>query len=98
MDFSSCRCGFAAGCEAGLPPAVKVPQILGLAQTEFFKSYGGAEPRLTCGGEAGVNEVKFPDRLLHFQNGISHAAAKPKGESNNFRVLLHRLRKNGKNI
>jgi hypothetical protein len=39
---------------------------------------GGAKPRLTSGGEAGVDGVKFQDRLLDLQDGISHQAAKPR--------------------
>ena len=64
------RCGFAAGCEAGLCPAVTLIIEIGLgpwfglwpknigakpepwAQPTFnFKVDGGAEPRLTSGGE-----------------------------------------------
>jgi hypothetical protein len=45
------------------------PKILGSLD-------GGAEPRLTSGGEAGANGVKFQDRL-DLQDGISHPAAKP---------------------
>jgi hypothetical protein len=48
---------------------------MGLAQ--ILRSINGeAEPRLTSGGEAGTNGVKFQDRL-DLQDGISHPAAKP---------------------
>jgi len=49
---------------------------MGLAQN-LKGLNGGAEPRLTSGGEAGVNESNFQDRLLNFKT-VSHiGAAKP---------------------
>jgi hypothetical protein len=70
MKLNFIRHGFAAGCEAGLRPAVNnikggagmgLARTRGIAQNQNKPTYGEAEPRLTSGGEAGVDEVKFQD-------------------------------------
>ena len=48
----------------------------GRSPFQNFICYGGAEPRLTSGGEAGGNESSF-NIALDSQDGISHQAAKP---------------------
>ena len=79
MKLDSIRCGFAAGCEAGLCPAVDLTISVGLcpwsglcppsgkgqARTRgiapklFENADGGAEPRLTSGGEAAADGSSF---------------------------------------
>ena len=41
---------------------------------------GEAEPRLTSGGGAGADGVKFHDRVLIFKTIFSHRAAKPQDD------------------
>ena len=43
----------------------------GTAHLEIYKASGEAEPRLTSGGEAGVDGVKFHDWRLIFKT-VSH--------------------------
>jgi len=48
----------------------------GAAPFGILEFDGAAEPRLTSGGEAGMDGVKFQDRLLMIKTVIS-SAAKP---------------------
>jgi len=51
---------------------------MGLAQN-LKGLNGGAEPRLTSGGEAGVNESNFQDRLLNFKT-VSHIGRRSRSD------------------
>ena len=41
------------------PVFMGLARTKGIAQIKMDQAYGGAEPRLTSGGEAGVDGVKF---------------------------------------
>ena len=58
----------------------------GAAHSEL-KADGGAEPRLTSGGEAVVEGVKSGS-ALDIQDGISHPAAKPEWRESSQDQLL----------
>jgi hypothetical protein len=65
----------------------------GLSPIYKRNGYGGAEPRLTSGGKAGVDGVKSQDRLLIFK-AVSHKTAKPEwmesvSRSLDFKTVSH---------
>src|SRR6185295_4291042 len=57
----------------------------GLSPIYKRNGYGGAEPRLTSGGKAGVDGVKSQDRLLLFK-AVSHKAAKPEWMESSLKI------------
>jgi hypothetical protein len=73
----------------GLCPQRYGPKAEPGAQPKTFRNLDGeAEPRLTSGGEAAAEGIKFHDQSL-FSNGTSHPAAKPQRRGSSFMISLY---------